>query len=110
MYFASESEACQLVWELLQSATQEGSLSFVEGDVFWRLFPSQAEAKLREPTSELVLEPSLQAKGFVWSQLFVVVGVAEVLLESSPNVVGSLQNAWAKVFVALHDYVVVVVL
>ena len=59
VYFAGESEACQLVWESLQSVAQEGSLIFAEGDVFWRLSPSQAEAKLREPTSELVLEPSL---------------------------------------------------
>ena len=71
--------------------------------MFGRLVLAKSEAILGKPTSEFVLKSTLQAGGYVRSQFFVVVGVAKMFLEGSPNVVRSLQDARAEVFVTLHN-------
>ena len=71
--------------------------------MFGRLVLAKSEAILGKPTSEFVLKSTLQAGGYVRSQFFVVVGVAKMFLEGSPNVVRFLQDARAEVFVALHN-------
>ena len=64
--------------------------------MFGRLVLAKSEAILGKPTSEFVLKSTLQAGGYVRSQFFVVVGVAKMFLEGSPNVVRSLQDDGGK--------------
>ena len=48
--------------------------------------------------------------GLACRQLFVAVGVAKVLLESSPTVVRSFQNARAQILAIFYNTVVIVIL
>ena len=96
MGFQAHPKASKLVWVLIDSPTQVGTLMLRH----YLLVPAH-------PGLELEAEDVLHSLGLSSGDLFVVSLVAEVLFNCTLDVDLALDDAGAKIFVSFYDHIIV---